>query len=260
MRRGDVNRAEQLLRESLQKNSKFGDNRLLLAQTHYYRFLKFCQQRGKVREDLLGKTLDILEGLENDYRVRLVKAGLYLSIFSMRDDISEMKKNRILGIFDVKDFHAFRYQAYQWYREATRYEPLSMRVNYGIARCRALNGNMERAMEHLQKYSSRLPGDARPYYAMGKLRFETGEWEEARGFFREAIDHDSRYFPAYYMMLVCFEQEKQKESGIRKWIDSVAGKKEEGREEFLYRARNRFRSPVFKAGSDMDQYFMIRYL
>ncbi len=256
MNTGRENEAEQLLRFSLEKHPGYRNNRFLLARLYHYRFVKYYRRRGKVREDLLREATEVLKQEKECYRADMIKADIFLTIYSLREELSDLKRNRMVEIFDVDGFKAFRQKAYHWFNSAMSHDPLSARVNAGIARCHAFNGHMDKAMDHLMDYSRKVPGDPRPFYAMGRIYAGQGNWKAARKKLRTAIEHDGRYFPAYYMMMVSY---RQQEGGKDGWLRSLIKREEHSGRQFLEKARQVFHSPVFKKEADLFNYFTVRY-
>jgi tetratricopeptide (TPR) repeat protein len=256
MNTGRENEAEQLLRFSLEKHPGYRNNRCLLARLYHYRFVKYFRQRGKVREDLLHKATEVLKQEKGYYRADMIKADIFLTVYSLREKLSDLKRNRMVEIFDVTGFKAFRQKASQWFQHAVSRDPLSARANFGIARCHAFNGHTDKAMDHLMEYSGKAPGDPRPFYAMGRIYAGQGKWKAARKKWRTAIEHDRRYFPAYYMMMVSYRQQERGKDG---WLRSlIKGDGNSGRQ-VLEKARKVFHSPVFREGADLFTYFTVRY-
>gem|GEM_PF-4947237 len=259
MRTGDENRAEKLLRLSLDHHPGYTANRRLLARLYHLRFLKYYHHKGKVREDLLQQAQTILKDLNKSYYRKLQLAEMYLTIYSLKNEISNLQSKRLLDVFKPEDFHAFRYQAYQWLQAIKPYDPLNTRINLGIARCKSLNGNQQEALAYLKKFSASLPNNPRPLFAMGRICQQQGEWGNARNYYQQAISLDKRYLPAYYMMLVSLKTEKKKSSKVSQWLDSLTGKGDVSREEFLGKARENFQSSIFQDLSVLDKYYMVRF-
>jgi tetratricopeptide (TPR) repeat protein len=234
----------------------------LLSKLYHYRFLKYFGERNKIREDLLEKALETLKNTTIDqsssYKKNLVRAEIYLSVCKIGEQVSQLQRKHLLRVLKTDNLHQTRYQTYQWYQSATRYDPFNMDIHYGIARNRALGGNIEGAVAYLQKTSRKMPENPRPFYAMAKIHYNQGNFRKAQKRLQKAIDLDNKFFPAYYLMLECFE-EQDKQNGLKKIFEKISGNDKISKEKFLLEARETFESPVFETEVDLRKYNMIKY-
>jgi WD40 repeat protein/Flp pilus assembly protein TadD len=263
MKTGNFVKAERLLELGRKISPGYSDAGILLGRLYLYQFLRYYRLNDIFRELLLRdaweRLMRTMEESPESLKAKLAMAELYLNVYRLLEEVSEEDKNFMLDLLPQEKPRLILHQAYEWSKAVTMSNPFNMRGHYELARCKNANGHQQEALDYLEKSGKKMAESPLPTYYKGKLMLKNDKTNEARKFFRKALEKDERYLPAYYMLLIAVNREQSRKSGIGRLLSSFSKEKEELKEEIYTTARQHFNSPVFNEKKSLDQYFMLRF-
>jgi tetratricopeptide (TPR) repeat protein len=117
-------------------------------------------------------------------------------------ELEEARVGLAITLLQAKSFA----DAVEHLEHMLRRQPDNLRVKVGLAECRRSLGEGDQAVRLVESVLAEQPNYAPALALRGQLALESGQYDAAESWLRQAVTRDPRDFPARYNLILCLQR------------------------------------------------------